>query len=789
MQKSINYKILIMLIIPLLVITAVFSIKNTFAAPTMSIKVGDTNVSLAALSQGQLYVGYGKASIDPDPKNGPVPLQGFGSSYNRTATIENQYSQPLYATAVAIMDKDKKVAIFVTVDLCSISSDTVINNIKEKVTSKTGVSGERIMISLTHTHSGPEVTFNNASYPNLNSAINAYKTLLYNQIAQASYDALKDLSPADISIGKTNVENADGSNILNFVRNYKAKPKNTKYDITVNRGTTNNDRIYLADEKKWITDFDMIAHQTKADTTLQLIKFKKSKGKDIVMINWQVHPVITGAPSEKVISSDFIDTLRNEVEKSFNCRVAYFSGGAANINPYTEIESEKNELTRQGSTTKEKYDTSIKYGKKLSEYVAKIYNKTKKVSADYVNLKQEKVSLKYKDVTDAEFNNATYIDKISKTGYSDIAKMIEGTYNWPTDYKFPLNFDKSGSKLRQIIKFSPYLQKVFILTGNDKDGYKCTAKDVTSTHVRGLILYIGSMFEDYKIHGTTHASTLISAKKRVNQSGKIELNAISLGSIAFATAQYEMFDISAKEIREETRKNSPIEMTFVLSLTNGKKGYMPTKDVYEYGSYETNITHFPKGTAEKLSSKLVSLISSATIRVSKIEIKTMPTKLTYFQNQEELSLDGGKILVYYTDKTTRAIELSNSNISIKGFNNNTLGEKEIVVSYSGKTTKFKVNIIEAPEDKPSEPIESESHDSSVPVSSDNSKINNAIIYVAVVIVIILIAIVIIFKLINLKKKNKMLEETYGTVNNNFDNSQSVQYNGDNYQNNDQNNSN
>ncbi len=649
MKRVTKSKILIAFVVPLLLITAIFSIKNTFAFSTTSIKVGSTTVTLDSLKQGQLYVGYGKASIDPDLEKGGVPLQGFANTQNRVATASGQqYKQPLYATAVAIMDKDKNVVIFVTVDLCSIYSETIINNMKKKVTEKTGIPGERVLISLTHTHSGPQVEFSNSAYQNLVDAIKLYKEKLYNQIANASADALKDLSPADISIGTTNVVNADGTNALNFVRNYKAKPKNAKYDITVNRGQQNNSSVYLADEKKWITEFEMVDHQTKADPALQLIKFKKSKGKDIVMINWQVHPVITGTASLTTISSDFINSLRENVEKEFNCRVAYFSGASGNINPYTEVEKEKNELTTRGSTAKDTYDKSISYGKKLSEYVAKIYNKTKKVSGEYVNLKRKKVKVNYKDVSNVEAVNATYVNEINKASYANVAKMIEGSYKWPENFKFPKDFDASGAKLRQIIKFSPYLQQVFILTGNDQTGYKCVAKNVTSSHRTKFISYLGSMFEDYKIHGGTHASTLVSAFTRVGDSTTVELNAVSLGSVSFATAQYEMFDTSGMSIK----KDSPSKMTFVLSLTNGKKGYIPTKDVYAYGSYETNITYFPKGTAEKLSEELVRMLKAVTVSV-KEETKIPITSI-------KINSDLSEIRVNETFELTVDIKPSNA---------------------------------------------------------------------------------------------------------------------------------
>ena len=62
----------------------------------------------------------------------------------------------------------------------------------------------------------------------------------------------------------------------------------------------------------------------------------------------------------------------------------------------------------------------------------------------------------------------------------------------------------------------------------------------------------------------------------------LALSVASIGGIAFTSVPYEMFSSSGVYIKE----NSPYEMTFISTCTNGYNTYMPTKDTFEYGGYE-----------------------------------------------------------------------------------------------------------------------------------------------------------------------------------------------------------
>ena len=83
--------------------------------------------------------------------------------------------------------------------------------------------------------------------------------------------------------------------------------------------------------------------------------------------------------------------------------------------------------------------------------------------------------------------------------------------------------------------------------------------------------------------------------------------------------------------------------------------------------------------------------------LTKIEISSTPTKTTYIQNYENLDVTGGKIKLTYNDETTEEINMTAEMVS--GFDNKTIGEQILTVSYNGQTATFTVNIVAKKETK------------------------------------------------------------------------------------------
>ena len=141
----------------------------------------------------------------------------------------------------------------------------------------------------------------------------------------------------------------------------------------------------------------------------------------------------------------------------------------------------------------------------------------------------------------------------------------------------------------------------------------------------------------------------------------------------------------------------------VISLyeNNTKKVYMylDNKLIRKYGSYSAE--QYEEITGDELDTFLRNIIGKNYIvlrpayakTIENIEVTTSPSKTTYIQNYETLNLEGGKITLTYNDKSTEVIDMTASGVTTCGFSNSTVGEKTITVTYGGKSTTFKVNVV------------------------------------------------------------------------------------------------
>lgn len=264
-------------------------------------------------------VGYAKANITPEDS---VPMGGYNKPSERMSTGYNDY---LYATVCAITDESGETAILIGIDLTS-SYSRVSHDIREAIEKEHGIPFENILYSASHMHTGPDLNSDKMT------VIAKYKKQLQEWVVDAVGAALEDRKPATMYIGSTQTEG------LNFVRRY-----------LMNDGTYAGDNFgdYGSGYK---------AHETEADGQLQLIKFVREGGKDVVLANWQGHPHRANSGGGTVITSDIVGVMRAAMEEETDCLFAYFTGASGNINNGSRI---------PGETITADY---VEHGKKLAEY-------------------------------------------------------------------------------------------------------------------------------------------------------------------------------------------------------------------------------------------------------------------------------------------------------------------------------------------------------------------------------------------------------------------------------------
>lgn len=253
-------------------------------------------------------VGFGRVNITP---TGPVPLAGLAIA-NR---VSNEVLDQLYATCVAFTDKDGNTILLYHLDL--LSAYDYVMSMRWYISQKTGVPKDNIIIAATHNHSAPSFVTGGTEY------IHTYREVLFLQwMAQAAEAAMADRKSAEMYIASTRGEN------LAYVRHY------VREDGSIHAWGGNATDVY-------------VGHTTEVDDEIQLVKFVREGGKDVLLMNWQGHPrgqsdtdeLYTGINLKNAILSD-VDVIRKKVEAELDCYMAFFLGASGNVNSSGRIPSE-----------------------------------------------------------------------------------------------------------------------------------------------------------------------------------------------------------------------------------------------------------------------------------------------------------------------------------------------------------------------------------------------------------------------------------------------------------------
>lgn len=259
----------------------------------------------------QFLAGYARVDITPEEA---VPLAGYGNSMQR---LSQGALDPLYATCIALTDAQGGTLLICTVDLIN-TLDFYCNPARDAISEKFGIPREAVVFSATHSHSTPDM--NQQSYP----PIIRYRDHLVEKLTDMAGAALADRKPATMLGGRACAEG------LNFVRHY-----------ILEDGSCAGDNF---------GDFDAApirSHVTEADRQIQMVRFCREGGKDILMVNWQAHPTkastrVTefGWTHRPFISADFVGACRSHVEEKTGLHFAYFQGACGNINSRSRIKEE-----------------------------------------------------------------------------------------------------------------------------------------------------------------------------------------------------------------------------------------------------------------------------------------------------------------------------------------------------------------------------------------------------------------------------------------------------------------
>ncbi len=256
-------------------------------------------------SKKGLQVGFAKESITP---NYPVCLQG-GSYIDR---VSNGFIDMLYLTCVAVSDGTQTYLIY-TADI-KLGTGIFGPETRARVLAATGIPAENIYINATHTHAGVAIRY---SWDNADR----YREDFYKAAVKSAEKAVKDLAPAEVSIGTVMTEN------MAWVRHYK-----------MNDGT-------VCGANFGDTSSGYVGHTFDADNEMQLVLFTRDQvdengkeKKDVLLASFPAHATFTEAGTD--MSADFPGPFRDYVEQNADVLCAYFIGSAGDQVPSSRIPGE-----------------------------------------------------------------------------------------------------------------------------------------------------------------------------------------------------------------------------------------------------------------------------------------------------------------------------------------------------------------------------------------------------------------------------------------------------------------
>lgn len=244
-------------------------------------------------------IGFARADITPID---PVPLTGFGTA------IENRVSQtildPLSASCIAFSDPEGTTVLLFCMDLISCSSK-VFSPIRQSISDATGVPFANIIFTGSHTHAATH-TADTAS-----PSVEAANKRMEQNCIQAAKNALADRKPAQMS--------------FSFLR-----PEET---MNCSRHYVLSNGIFTGDKSSYnsMDRSEFYSHTTKTDDLLQLVKFTREGGKDVIMVNWQGHYSALMNTVLTSITADYPGYIRRELEENLDCHAAFLLGASGNM--------------------------------------------------------------------------------------------------------------------------------------------------------------------------------------------------------------------------------------------------------------------------------------------------------------------------------------------------------------------------------------------------------------------------------------------------------------------------
>lgn len=249
-----------------------------------------------------LLLGFGRGDFTPD--------QPTRMNSQRTGV---EVWHKLFANVVYFAGKSDK-AVVIVLDVRELYP-AFIDPIRDQIAALSGVTRENVIFATTHNHSSPDV-----SACTYNESVKDWMLGIgHPAILQAVKDAVADAKPVTGMFGGTAI-----SDKVTFVRRYQLSDGTWKGIATAN--TSQAPRV---------------AHESDADLQLRVVRFTREGGKDVILMNYQVHAAGALSKFPDKLNADFCGEMRDTVEAATGAVSVYLQGACGNTNNFTSLPEEK----------------------------------------------------------------------------------------------------------------------------------------------------------------------------------------------------------------------------------------------------------------------------------------------------------------------------------------------------------------------------------------------------------------------------------------------------------------
>lgn len=264
----------------------------------------------------------------------------------------------LEANAVAVNSGDDTV-VFLSFDNLGIPMGIYLE-MRKRIAQKTGISESNLVISATHTHTGPQIKGDG-------QLVEEYREFLIKKAVDAAYLAMHDLKPAKMG---WNIGTAPN---VAFVRRFIMKDGS----VRTNPGIGNP---------------NILEPIGKVDEQVSLIRFDRDED-SVLIVNFANHPDVVGGCK---ISADWPGLTRRMIEKCIpNTKCSFINGTQGDIN-HVNVNAKRgdlNDLKNDFDDVLRGYGHSHHIANVVAGAVLQVYDKVNYVDVDSIKLIERKVNV------------------------------------------------------------------------------------------------------------------------------------------------------------------------------------------------------------------------------------------------------------------------------------------------------------------------------------------------------------------------------------------------------------